>query len=178
MDGTDDGAVDGGEVVGGAVDGGVDGPATGARSPAGVAGGLVPGGDELSGVLAGVLRAGALEALGVVEPGTVLLEPSAGPVTHCSTGRNVTMPVTSSGVESLALVPHARQVDDDGVALDAHVGLGDPEVLHSLADKVATTIRSSSVAPSVGDVTTETPPCRSSPRTGLLLSARFRASSR
>ena len=41
------------------------------------------------------------------------------------------------GVERVALVLHAGQVDDDVVALDADVGLGDAAVLQLVADQVA-----------------------------------------
>ena len=41
------------------------------------------------------------------------------------------------GVEGLALVLHAGQVDDDVRALDADVGLGDAAVLELVADQVA-----------------------------------------
>ncbi len=41
------------------------------------------------------------------------------------------------GVERLLLVLHAGQVDDDRLALDTDVGLGDPLVLELAADQVA-----------------------------------------
>ena len=111
-----------------------------------------------------------------VEPGTVLLEPSVAPVTHCSTGRSVTMPATSAasrasrwsrtpGRSTTMLEPSTRT---SGSAI--------PRFSSSLRTRSRMTMRSSSVAPSVGDITTETPPCRSSPRTGVLLRARLRAS--
>ena len=40
-------------------------------------------------------------------------------------------------VERLRLIGHARQVDDDVLALDAHVGLGDAEALELVAHQVA-----------------------------------------
>ena len=72
------------------------------------------------------------------------------------------------GIEGVSLVAHAGQVDDDVLTLDPNVGFGDAALFELVADQVTNASRSSSVAPSSVDSTTEMPPCRSRPSTGSL----------
>ena len=69
----------------------------------------------------------------------------------------------------LGRVLHARQVDDDRVALALHVGLGDAETVDAVADDVDRGVeRRSGRSPSPGASTIEMPPWRSRPSTGRL----------
>ena len=131
--------VDGGDVVVGAAAAGERSPAGNVVSPA-VVGELADvvgdvGGSVVEDPVADVVVAPATVV--VVSPGTVVEVADgswrADALDHWAQRDDAG---DVGGVQRLALVAHAREVDDDVLALDAHVGLGDAAVLQLGPDQV------------------------------------------
>ena len=151
----------------------------GARRPAGVAGvdAVVEVDLEAAVVVAEPSPAvvvadppGVVESLGV----DVVDAPSSA-ARHWSTGCSVTIPATSaaSNASRWSRTPGRSTTMSEPSTRTS--GSAIPRFSSSERTRSRMTTRSSSVAPSVGVRTTDTPPCRSRPRTGVLPKPRLRA---